>query len=123
MKELGKGINILDHILISEGDVIETREELGFIGTTIIVLLYSVVMLRGFLAATRIKDSFGSNLAVGLTLLIGFQAFTNMGVAVGHMPTKGLALPFISLCGSALLVSMLCVGVLLNITEHAAKRR
>ena len=101
-------------------------EELGFVGTTAIVLLFGVVIWRGLLAAEQIKDSFGSNLAVGLTLLVGFQAFTNMGVAVGLLPTKGLTLPFISLGGSSLLVSMLCVGVLLNITEHAAhfsKRR
>ena len=98
-------------------------EELGFVGTTVIILLFMIVMWRGFRAAMRVKDSFGSNLAVGLTLLIGFQAFTNMGVAVGLLPTKGLTLPFISLGGSSLLVSMLCVGVLLNITEHAAKWR
>ena len=98
-------------------------EELGFIGTATIVLLFAVLLWRGFFAAIHVKDTFGSNLAVGLTLLIGFQAFTNMGVAVGLLPTKGLTLPFISLGGSSLLVSMLCVGVLLNITEHTAKKR
>lgn len=98
-------------------------EELGFIGTTAIVILFGIVMWRGFSAALRVNDSFGSNLAVGLTLLIVFQAFTNMAVTVGLLPTKGLTLPFISSGGSSLVMSMLCMGVLLNISEHAVKRR
>lgn len=97
-------------------------EELGFIGTAAIVLFFGVLMWRGFKVALQAQDSFGANLAVGLTLLIGFQAFTNMGVAIGLLPTKGLTLPFISLGGSSLVTSMLCMGVLMNISEQAAKR-
>lgn len=98
-------------------------EELGFVGTAGIVILFGIVMWRGFAAALRVNDSFGSNLAVGLTLLIVLQASANMAVAVGLLPTKGLALPFISLGGSSLVVSMLCVGVLLSISGHAARSR
>lgn len=98
-------------------------EELGFIGTTTIVLLFGIILWRGFWTAIRVNDTFGSNLAVGLTLLIAFQAFTNMGVAIGLLPTKGLTLPFISMGGSSLLVSLLCIGVLLNISEHTVQRR
>jgi len=93
-------------------------EELGFIGTLIIVLLFSVLIWRGFVIAHRAKDSFGTHVAIGLTLLLGTQAFVNMGVAVGLLPTKGLTLPFISMGGSSLLVLMLSVGVLLNISEQ-----
>jgi cell division protein FtsW len=96
-------------------------EELGFIGTMAIVILFAVLIWRGFSTALQARDSFGTHLATGLTLLIGFPAFTNMGVAVGLLPTKGLTLPFISMGGSSLLVTMLCVGVLLNISEQTSR--
>lgn len=98
-------------------------EELGLIGTAGIIILFVLLMWRGFSTALRANDTFGANLAVGLTLLIIFQAFTNMAVTVGLLPTKGLTLPFISLGGSSLLVSMLCMGVLLNISKHTGRRR
>ena len=60
-------------------------------------------------------------LATGVTLLIGFQAFINMGVAVGLLPTKGLTLPFISMGGSSMVVSMMCIGVLLNISDQKVR--
>ena len=92
-------------------------EELGFVGALIIVLLFSILIWRGFTIAYRAKDSFGTHLAIGLTLLIGMQAFMNMGIAVGLLPTKGMTLPFISMGGSSLIVLMLSIGVLLNISE------
>ena len=97
-------------------------EELGFVGTTGIVLLFSIFIWRGFLTAYRAKDPFGTHLATGLTLLIGLQAFINLGVASGLLPTKGLTLPFISMGGSSMLVTMLSVGIILNISEQAVKR-
>jgi cell division protein FtsW len=96
-------------------------EELGFIGTTAIILLFSILLWRGFTIACRAKDPFGTHLATGLTLLIGFQAFINLGVAVGLLPTKGLTLPLISMGGSSMLITMLSVGVLLNISEQTVK--
>ncbi len=98
-------------------------EELGFIGVMCITVLFALVIWRGFITAYRVKDDFGTHLAIGLTLLIGIQAFVNMGVATGLLPTKGLTLPFISLGGSSMVVSMLAMGVLLNISEHAVARR
>ncbi|MGV7219955.1 MAG: putative lipid II flippase FtsW [Nitrospinales bacterium] len=98
-------------------------EELGLIGTVGIVLMFALLVGRGLIAASRAKDLFGTHLALGLTLMIGLQALTNMGVAVGILPTKGLTLPFISLGGSSLLVSMACMGVLLNISEQSARKR
>tara|TARA_Y100001936_G_scaffold48167_3_gene46833 strand:+ start:2994 stop:3863 length:870 start_codon:yes stop_codon:yes gene_type:complete len=97
-------------------------EELGFIGTTTIVILFSIFIWRGFITAYRSKDPFGTHLATGLTLLIGLQAFINLGVASGLLPTKGLTLPFISMGGSSMLVTMLSVGVLINISKQAKKR-
>ena len=96
-------------------------EELGFLGTTAIVLLFSILIWRGFVTACRAKDPFGTHLATGLTLLIGFQAFINLGVTVGLLPTKGLTLPFISMGGSSMLITMLSVGILLNISEQTIK--
>ena len=97
-------------------------EELGFVGTTAIVLLFLIFIWRGFLTAYQAKDPFGTHLATGLTLLIGLQAFINLGVASGLLPTKGLTLPFISMGGSSMLVTMLSVGIILNISEQAVKR-
>ena len=97
-------------------------EELGFVGTTAIVLLFLIFIWRGFLTAYQAKDPFGTHLATGLTLLIGLQAFINLGVASGLLPTKGLTLPFISMGGSSMLVTMLSVGVILNISEQTVKR-
>ena len=91
-------------------------EELGFVGALIIILLFSILIWRGFIIAYHAKDSFGTHVAIGLTLLIGIQAFMNMGVTVGLLPTKGLTLPFVSMGGSSLVVLMFSIGVLLNIS-------
>ncbi len=98
-------------------------EELGFLGASGILLLFAILMWRGFSIALSCKDDFGTHLALGLTLLIGLQGITNMGVAVGLLPTKGLPLPFISLGGSSLLISMLCMGTLLSISEKTSRQR
>lgn len=98
-------------------------EELGMIGTVGIVIIFSLVVWRGFAIAFNAKDLFGTHLATGITLLLGIQAFINMGVAVGILPTKGLTLPFISLGGSSLVVSMACMGILLNISEQTVRHR
>lgn len=97
-------------------------EELGIIGTLGIILLFGILIWRGFTIATEAKDLYGTHLAIGLTLLVAVQAFTNMGVTVGVLPTKGLTLPFISLGGSSLLIMLLCMGVLLNISDHSVRR-
>ena len=97
-------------------------EELGIFGTLGIILLFAILIWRGFTIAAEAKDLYGTHLAIGLTLLVSVQAFTNMGVAVGVLPTKGLTLPFISLGGSSLMISMLCMGVLLNISDHSVRR-
>ena len=96
-------------------------EELGFLGTSAIIVLFSILIWRGFTVACQAKDPFGAHLATGLTLLIGLQAFINLGVTVGLLPIKGLTLPFISMGGSSMLISMLSVGVLMNISEQTVR--
>jgi len=96
-------------------------EELGFIGVFAVILAYVYFVHRGFRIAwecqLRYQDQFGMLLAGGITLALGLQGFVNMAVVLGLIPTKGLTLPFISYGGSALLVDLAAVGVLLSIAR------
>lgn len=93
-------------------------EEMGFVGCTIMIALFMALVYRGLRVAFRAPDNFGMYLATGITLSIGLQAVINISVATGLLPTKGLPLPFISLGGSALVMSMIGIGVLLNVSQH-----
>jgi cell division protein FtsW len=93
-------------------------EELGFVGALGIVALFAVLVWRGFRIGLRAPDAFGAYLALGITVLIATQTLINLGAVTGLLPTKGLPLPFISFGGSALLVTMLSTGVLLNISQQ-----
>ncbi|HEV8473861.1 MAG TPA: putative lipid II flippase FtsW [Methylomirabilota bacterium] len=94
-------------------------EELGFVGGLAIVALFAVLIWRGLRVGLRAPDAFGAYLALGITVLLATQTLVNLGVVTGLLPTKGLPLPFISFGGSALLMTMLATGVLLNISQHA----
>ena len=94
-------------------------EELGLLGTLAVVALFAVVCYRGMRAAIRTSDLFGRFLAVGITSTIAIQAFFNISVVLGLLPTKGIPLPFISYGGTSLFISLACVGVLLNISQQA----
>ncbi|MCD6575190.1 FtsW/RodA/SpoVE family cell cycle protein, partial [Candidatus Aerophobetes bacterium] len=93
-------------------------EEFGFIGTSIIILMFAIFTIRGLKIAKKAKDDMGKLLAIGLTCLIAGQALINMGVATVILPTTGSALPFISYGGSSLLTSLVAVGILLNISKQ-----
>jgi cell division protein FtsW len=93
-------------------------EEWGFIGLALLLLLFAVLIWQGLAVARRTPDSFGSFLAAGITSMIGLQALVNMGVVAGLLPTKGLPLPFVSYGGSALVLNMLGMGVLLSISRY-----
>ena len=93
-------------------------EETGLIGTVFLALLFCFVFWRGILIALHAPDDFGRLLAVGLSLLIIVQAFINMGVVSGALPTTGIPLPFISYGGSSLLTNMIAAGILLNISRY-----
>lgn len=93
-------------------------EELGLIGGVAIVLLFVVLVWRGLRTGLRAPDLFGAYLALGLTTMLATEAFVNLGVVTGSLPTKGLPLPFISFGGSALFMTLLATGILLNISQH-----
>jgi cell division protein FtsW len=84
-----------------------------------VIALFVVLIWRGLRIGLRAPDPFGGYLALGITVLIATQVVMNLGVVTGLLPTKGLPLPFLSFGGSALLVTMLSTGVLLNISQHA----
>ena len=90
-------------------------EELGLIATVIVVMLYALLFALGLKIALKARDDFGRFLALGITLMITMQALINFAVVTGCVPTKGLALPFISYGGSSLLISGLMIGILVNV--------
>jgi cell division protein FtsW len=94
-------------------------EELGLVGACIVVALFVVVGARGLRIAARHPDPFASLLAFGTTVLIVLQGALNIGVVLGCLPTKGLALPFISYGGSAMMIVLAEVGVLLSLAREA----
>ena len=93
-------------------------EEWGLIGSVIIVALFAFFCYRGLRCALNTKDNFARFLAVGITAMVGIQAFFNISVVLGLLPTKGIPLPFISYGGSSLFITLASVGVLLNITKQ-----
>ena len=95
-------------------------EEFGLIGTTIIVVCFLVIAWRGLRVAVHAQDRFGSFLAIGLTTMMAVQAFVNISVVLGMMPTKGIPLPLVSAGGSSLVISLVGMGILLNVSQHAA---
>jgi cell division protein FtsW len=95
-------------------------EEFGLIGTSLILLCFAIIAWRGMRIAMHAPDRFGSFLAIGLTTMMAAQAFVNISVVLGLMPTKGIPLPFVSSGGSSLVISLLGMGILLNVSQHAA---
>jgi cell division protein FtsW len=93
-------------------------EETGLVGALVILACFGVIAWRGLRASSRAPDSFGAFLALGITMMLVLQAFVNISVVLGLMPTKGIPLPLVSAGGSSLLINLLGVGVLLNISQH-----
>ncbi|MBI2033120.1 MAG: putative lipid II flippase FtsW [Candidatus Levybacteria bacterium] len=93
-------------------------EEFGFIGAGILIIIYMIIIWRGFLIANRAKDTFGKLLAGGITIFLGAQILINLGAQTALLPLTGVPLPFISYGGSALVVDMCSIGILLNISKH-----
>ncbi len=96
-------------------------EELGFFGCTIVIVLFAIFIWRGLLIAMRAQDMFGSLLAVGITSLVGLQAIMNIAVVTSSMPNTGIPLPFFSYGGTALVILLCSVGILLNISKSSKK--
>ncbi|VAW36035.1 Cell division protein FtsW [hydrothermal vent metagenome] len=114
---LGEGRQKLFYLPEAHTDFIFSviGEELGLIGVGVVIFLYAVFFVSGLMVALRAKDLFGTYLALGLTLLITLQAMINMAVVMGVLPSKGLPLPLISYGGSSLVMSLVAVGIILNV--------
>jgi len=95
-------------------------EELGLLGVTCLLLLFAVLVWRGFRTAIFASDRFGSLLAVGISGMIAVQVLINIGVVSGSIPTTGITLPFISYGGSSLTLMLTGVGILLNISRQSS---
>ncbi len=93
-------------------------EELGLIGTSIIMLLFAALILRGYWIALHARDRFGSLLVVGVTTLIALQTFLNISVVTGLLPTTGISLPFFSYGGTALSIQLAEMGIVLSVSRQ-----
>lgn len=116
---LGEGKQKLFYLPEAHTDFILSviGEELGFIGVLVIIIMFFLLVQRAMRIAVAAPEPFGRFLALGIAVLFGIEATVNMGVVTGLLPTKGLALPFISYGGSSLLISLFAVGILLNISS------
>ena len=94
-------------------------EELGFVGALVVIFLFLMFIIRGFFIASRAKDRFGMLLAVGIVMQIGSQALLNIAVACNAFPNTGISLPFFSYGGTALMLQLAEVGILLNISRQS----
>ncbi len=117
---LGEGKQKLFYLPEAHTDFIFSvlGEELGLLGTLGVLVLFGIWLFRAFRISWKAPDLFSSYLAMGITLLIGFQVIFNVAVVMGLLPTKGLPLPFVSYGGSSLVLSLFCVGILLNISSR-----
>ena len=93
-------------------------EELGLIGAALIMLLFAALVLRGYWIALNARDRFGSLLAVGITTLIAMQTILNIAVVTGAVPTTGISLPFFSYGGTALMIQLAEMGIVLSVSRQ-----
>ena len=98
-----------------------TAEELGFIFVVLFILIWLFLIFRGLRIARNAPDQFGRLLAIGITVWLGFQAFLNIAALSGLMPLTGIPLPFMSQGGSALIISLAAVGVIMNISRQTVR--
>lgn len=124
---LGNGKEKLFYLPEAHNDFIFAviGEELGFVGIVAVILAFLYLIYRGlqiaFNCQKQYQDRFGMLLAAGITLALGLQGFVNIAVVMGLLPTKGLTLPFISYGGSALMIDLFAVGVLLSVARGPRK--
>ncbi len=120
---LGQGRQKYAYLPYPESDFIFAivGEDFGLLGCCAVIALFVALMVAGFRIAVRCRDTFGALLAAGITASITVQAFLNMGVVIGILPTTGLPLPFFSAGGTSVSITMAAVGVLMNISRTAGK--
>jgi cell division protein FtsW len=121
----GQSVQKFNYLPEAESDSVFAvfGEEFGFIGTVLLVMLFIAFALRGLIIAGDSSSLFGTYAVTGLTLLITFSAFMNIGALLGILPLTGLPLPFISHGGTALMAALMAVGIILNIAAHRGKRK
>ncbi|MCI8648531.1 MAG: putative lipid II flippase FtsW [Anaerotruncus sp.] len=95
-------------------------EELGFVGATLIILIFALLVWRGFVIAMRCRDRFGTMLAVGLTTQVGVQTILNIAVVSNTIPNTGISLPFFSYGGTALVMLLAQMGVILSVSRQSS---
>lgn len=93
-------------------------EELGFIGAAVVIILFVMLVYRGFVIASKSRDIFGMMITVGLTVQIGLQALLNIAVVTNTIPNTGISLPFFSSGGTALMMQLAQMGIILNVSRH-----
>jgi cell division protein FtsW len=120
---LGQGPSKVNYLPEAHTDMIFAviGEELGLVGTTLVIAAFAVLAYAGLRVALRCRDPFGKRLAAGLTALICGQALINVAAVLGLAPLTGITLPFVSYGGSSLIVSLASIGVLLNIAGHGGR--
>jgi len=121
----GQSVQKFNYLPEAESDSVFAvyGEEFGFIGTVLLVLLFVAFAMRGLIIAGEAASLFGSLAVTGLTLLITFSAFLNIGALLGILPLTGLPLPFISHGGTALMAALTSVGIILNVAANRTKRK
>lgn len=121
----GQSVQKFNYLPEAESDSVFAvyGEEFGFIGTVLLVILFVAFAMRGLIIAGEASTLFGSLAATGLTLLITFSAFLNIGALLGILPLTGLPLPFISHGGTALMAALASVGIILNVAAHRSKKK
>jgi cell division protein FtsW len=116
----GQGIQKLHYLPEAHNDFIFSiiGEELGFIGSSLFILVYLIFLWRGLLVAIRCKEMFGALAGVGIIGMIGVQALINLGGVTGSIPLTGVTLPLISYGGSSILITLISLGILLSISRE-----
>ena len=124
---LGLGNSRQKHLYISEphNDFIfaVVCEEVGFIGATLIILLFALLIWRGFVVAMRSPDAFGMLITVGIIAQIGLQVALNIAVVTNTVPNTGISLPFFSYGGSALIMILFQMGIVMSVSRQSTVRR
>lgn len=117
---LGNSIQKFLYLPEPENDVVFAIvcEELGFIGAALILILFALLIIRGYWIAIHARDRFGALLVVGIITLFAFQVFFNIGVITGLLPVTGISLPFFSYGGTALLIQLAEMGIVLSVSRQ-----
>ncbi len=98
-------------------------EEVGFVGLLVVIILYVILIWRGVIIAINAPDLFGTLLATGIVSMVSTQVVFNIGVVTSSLPATGVAMPYISYGGNALIIFMTCSGILLNISKKRTIER